>query len=663
MLPFDLHKFVLLLLGLVFTAAQDMSAQQPESAARSRMSRAQAEPDILLDSAETKLEEDLPAAFGYLEQALENSISTGDRGGEARSYLVLARTHYGLEQYDLASDYYRKALTNSSFLDDLELLQAYQGLGLSLEQENNITGAVNQLVLALSYAMEYGLVQEEINIRYDLARIYAASHQSEKALQEYATIRNIEEQRNNKKGVANVSNSKGEIYLQQNKPEAAISSYGEAERIADETDDVELKSAALQNKANAYRKSRRFKEELEVRQQSLEIHKESNLEDAEAEDNLMIGEIYLETQQPAAAVPYIERSIALSSETGDIEKKSSALKKLSEAYGQQGAYDKALISYQEYAETIDSLYARRERKLQQNLELVASVSQKIQRIDLLEQDYELTKKTLTLLEKEQTISVRELRIQKWITGSLVLLVFGLGLATFLIYRSSVEKRKANLLLALRSLRSQMNPHFIFNSLNSVNSYIAANDERMANKYLSEFSRLMRLVLENSKHDFVPVASELEVIRLYLKLEHSRFSEKFDYNLEIDEGLDHSDLSMPPMLIQPYIENAIWHGLRYREEKGNLTVQLSLKENILLARIEDNGIGRRKSAELKTRHQQQNSATGMKNTRSRLELINEVYTMKYTVQIDDLDSVTGTGTVVKLQIPLQSADHVQQPLNS
>ena len=164
---------------------------------------------------------------------------------------------------------------------------------------------------------------------------------------------------------------------------------------------------------------------------------------------------------------------------------------------------------------------------------------------------------------------------------------------------------ANNLLALKSMRSQMNPHFIFNALNSVNSFIAVNDERNANRYLSEFSVLMRSVLENSDEDFIPFSKEIELIELYVKLEHNRFKEKFDYSITIDEAIDLDEYTIPPMLLQPYIENAIWHGLRYKDGKGTLEIVIGVRDDTsLVVTIRDNGVGRKRSQELKNQLKKQ-----------------------------------------------------------
>jgi LytS/YehU family sensor histidine kinase len=193
----------------------------------------------------------------------------------------------------------------------------------------------------------------------------------------------------------------------------------------------------------------------------------------------------------------------------------------------------------------------------------------------------------------------------------------------------------------------MNPHFIFNALNSVNQFISQNDERTANKFLSEFSRLMRLVLENSQEDFITLQKEEEIISLYVKLEHYRFRDKFDYTIRVDEDINKEIVVLPPMLIQPYIENAVWHGLRYSETKGLLDISMSKNKGGLTVVITDNGIGRKKSGELKTENQKKHNSTGLKNIQDRLQILNTVYKTHYEVVIEDLHNSTGTRVIISL----------------
>jgi LytS/YehU family sensor histidine kinase len=184
----------------------------------------------------------------------------------------------------------------------------------------------------------------------------------------------------------------------------------------------------------------------------------------------------------------------------------------------------------------------------------------------------------------------------------------------------------------------------------VNNYIAKSDERSANRFLSEFSVLMRSVLENSEEDFIPLSKELELLELYVKLEHSRFSDKFDYYIEVDPQVDVDAFQIPPMLLQPYIENAIWHGLRYKEEKGFLKINLKQLTNTLLEiTIMDNGIGRKKSAELKTSNQKKQKSKGMGNIKKRIQILNDMYKNKVDVSISNLsEDQTGTKVTLKLK---------------
>jgi LytS/YehU family sensor histidine kinase len=197
----------------------------------------------------------------------------------------------------------------------------------------------------------------------------------------------------------------------------------------------------------------------------------------------------------------------------------------------------------------------------------------------------------------------------------------------------------------------MNPHFIFNALNSVNHFIATQDERAANQFLSEFSMLMRLVLENSQQDFISLQKEQEILSLYLKLEHYRFRDKFDYEIDLDQSLNTESIEVPPMLIQPYLENAVWHGLRYKDTKGKLSLRIRKQDQNLVVEVCDNGIGRKKSTELKTENQKKHFSVGLKNIGERLAIINKMYKTNYHVTISDPTS--GTGTEVKIYMPLHN----------
>ena len=267
----------------------------------------------------------------------------------------------------------------------------------------------------------------------------------------------------------------------------------------------------------------------------------------------------------------------------------------------------------------------------------------------MENERALNESRYQLAFENQELIQKNNKIQKWIIGSLITLALLLLFTAYMQRRSVKQQKYANNLLALKSLRTQMNPHFIFNALNSVNSFIANNDERAANKYLSEFSQLMRSVLENSEEDFISLSKEIELLQLYTKLEHFRFKDKFDYEITVDDGIAVDDFVIPPMLLQPYVENAVWHGLRYKEEKGMLRIQFVKKdtESVVIT-IEDNGIGRKKSKALKTEHQKKQKSKGMGNIKKRISILNEMYRDKVDVLVEDAFE-NEEGTLVKLTL--------------
>ena len=639
---------------IAFFLASQISFGQVSTSQKKMRSFGKAESaSVLLDSAELYFDSDFEVAFNYIESALEASIRRKDRKSEARCYLLLGKSNFKLEQYSIALGYFEKTGGFKESLEEKDLAEVFFQKALTLEKIGKPRDALKSILEAINFANGAQDDLLEINCRYTLARFYVQDQQNDRALNEYQIILELEKERGSQRGIAEANQYIADTYLDQDQTDKAMLNYAQAAQIADEVKDPELKTKVLEKQANAYRRSRLYEEELQVRQQSLQLSDSLNIQGAVADNNLSIGEVYMEKKELDNAVTYIERSVELSEINKDFKRKGKALKKLSDVYGQKGDYARALDYYKEYTQAADSAFGRREKQLEDNLALVANVSRNMQRIDMLEKDYELTKKALSVVEKEKALSSRELVVQKRISYILVLVIVALLISTLLIYRSSLQKRKANMMLALRSLRTQMNPHFIFNSLNSVNSYIATNNERLANKYLSEFSRLMRMVMENSKHDFVSLDSEVEVLKLYLKLEHTRFEDKFDYNFTVDESLNLHQYLVPPMLIQPYIENAVWHGLRYKKEKGWLEVSLkATAQNSLLVTITDDGIGRKQSQTIKTRHQKEKVSTGMKNTNSRLKIIKDVYGIDVQVNINDKDANTGEGTIVELNIPLK-----------
>lgn len=248
-----------------------------------------------------------------------------------------------------------------------------------------------------------------------------------------------------------------------------------------------------------------------------------------------------------------------------------------------------------------------------------------------------TEQKISQLLQEKKLKDELIRKKNIFNYSLIgVLVLLTGLIIF-IFRTLKKVQIKNKKIALQSLRREMNPHFIFNSLNSVNHFIATNNELEANQYLTKFSKLMRGVMENSSEDFIPFQQELDLLLNYLALEKTRFADKFDYEIEVDESLNTQNLKVPGMLIQPFLENAVWHGLRYRTDKGFLSLKFTKNNDLLKITIKDNGIGIEESKKQKTEHQKTREGRGMKNTLERIRLLNDLYKKNIICTVKDSEN--------------------------
>ena len=220
-------------------------------------------------------------------------------------------------------------------------------------------------------------------------------------------------------------------------------------------------------------------------------------------------------------------------------------------------------------------------------------------------------------------------------------------------RQVAELKQKGTELEMQALRAQMNPHFIFNSLNSINRFILQNNRGQASEYLTKFSKLVRMILQNSQASLITLESELESLELYLNLEALRFNYHFDYKIAVPKDMDISALQVPPLILQPYVENAIWHGLMHKEEKGQLDVEVSEENDHLYFRITDNGIGREKAAAMASKSATKHKSMGLRITAHRIAIVQNSETLTSPVTINDLVNTDGSaaGTEVVIKMPV------------
>jgi tetratricopeptide (TPR) repeat protein len=243
---------------------------------------------------------------------------------------------------------------------------------------------------------------------------------------------------------------------------------------------------------------------------------------------------------------------------------------------------------------------------------------------------------------------------------LSLLIVFIALLVIVVSRMNARRRLSEMNrkvaeITQANLRQQMNPHFIFNTLNSIQYFMYQNDKLATNNYLTKFSNLIRKVLENSQHTSVPLNDEIDALTFYLELENMRFRDKFDFSIKVSEDVDPILYQIPTMLIQPYVENSICHGIMPLGHKGHVEIEISLHGDHLLCRIEDNGIGREEGMKNKIAKNTSHNSLGTQITASRLDLVNSIHGTDLKTVYTDLKDASGnaSGTRVEIQIPIMT----------
>jgi tetratricopeptide (TPR) repeat protein len=394
---------------------------------------------------------------------------------------------------------------------------------------------------------------------------------------------------------------------------------------------------------------------------------------------------YDRSNNPRAAMRYAYKLLRMSTTTGARQHARDANLMLSRLFDRQHNVNSAyqyLKEYRRLKEVIDSdltqqrLAVFKTQLEQEKLRSSLEKSKAQQRLAVIKSQLE-QEKLRASLEKNQ-IKLRQATTQRIYLAAGLLLVIAIGITAFRnvsLRRKAQHQRlesvqnelrmqkvegdatKAALLhratdLEMQALRSQMNPHFLFNSLNSINRYILTNDKVQASEYLTTFSKLVRLILTNSRSPLISLESELEGLTLYLQLESMRFENRFSYSITMSPELEPSELRVPPLFLQPYVENAIWHGLLHKPEPGVLEIDIRQQKDHIRFKITDNGIGRKQAARLSSKSATLHKSLGLKITADRIAYMCGDQSQAFPITIKDLVHADGTaaGTEVIVKLP-------------
>jgi tetratricopeptide (TPR) repeat protein len=556
---------------------------------------------------------------------LSKAVDSKNESAQAESYYNIGETFFNDGNFSKSEEYFIKSKNIYEKLNDKQNLEKVtRKLAQSQENQNKLKSAVSNYEKASNIG--YSKSKKVLNSN-DASRL--SSPVTENKAEAIQNNIQISEKENNKEDLAAGYSQMADVNIENKNIPKAEENLNYAYRIS--KDQAPQQALAINQKlTDFYVENKNFDKAIEAKKSVLKEDFVKDNSRKKVEQIQELAEIYIKKNDPKEAIILLKNAYDIALNKGHTLEAQKSVKKLDSLYSISENTAASVSLYRDFLGRLPDLVSK-DRSLVDNKIL------------------EDTEQRISQLEQEKKLKDELIRKKNIFNYSLIGALLILSVLIFFIFRTLKKVRIKNKKIALQSLRREMNPHFIFNSLNSVNQFIATNNELEANQYLTKFSKLMRGVMENSAEDFIPFQQELDLLQNYMALEKTRFADKFDYEIFVDENLNQQNLQIPGMMVQPFLENAIWHGLRYRTEKGFLKLSFKKENQHLKITIEDNGIGIEESKKQKTIHQKNREGRGMKNTLERIRLLNDLYKKEISCSIKDSEN----GVMVEITYKLIS----------
>jgi tetratricopeptide (TPR) repeat protein len=521
----------------------------------------------------------------------------------------------------------------------VELAKAYHGM-------SDNSKAIEVLFEALKILEELKDQEGTGDIYTEMANIYLELQNSEKALEYAQKSFDIQEKAGNEYGMYEALTRLGLVYLSEKKYQQSVACFDKGSLLIDSMPG-DIKYEIFKNKGLAYLGQKKYDEAIRNFHKSLAAAQAGSIKGWIVTDYFLLCNAYTQKKEYPKAIMYGEKAMSLNREAQSMQVAYKGAEYLYIAYKESGNYTKALEMFElsnRYRDSID-FQKTQKKMLEQQLRYDYSKKELITKN---ENDRKIS--TLRLVnEKKQT------RKNAWMLGlislSLLFLLISVFLYNFFRQKNVIANQKANI-LKQKLLVSQMNPHFIFNSLNAIQNYIFKQDSLKAGIYLSQFAELIRMILDYSRRDLISLDEEIKLLTNYFGLQQLRFEHKFDYSITVSEEIDTESVQIPPMLAQPFIENAIEHGIFYKEGKGMVKVMISKNKDKLVYEIEDDGVGLERSLELNRATKSLHKSLATIITKERIESIKFPGAPENAIEVIDLgkNSPGGSGVKVTFAIP-------------
>lgn len=561
---------------------------------------------------------------------IEAGFDNKNEDSVAQGYFEMGNNYYQQGELAKSEAYYKKAKTVYEKKPDAAgIAKSSRALAIVQEDLNKPREAKINYSTAQNNTVILG---DSVNSKLNANDVGRLSKPDSFVVQKRALQDNIDLSWKNKDttDLINSYNRMADFDLKNRSTSSAIQSYNFGYSLSKGKPEQALRFN--QKIVDVYLKEKNFTRAIETQTKVLQEPFVQSSTQIKASEITSLANIYIQKKDDSTAINLLRESYNISVKNGHTLEAKKCVEKLDSIFRSSGKSSMSLQLYKSFLSQLPDIIDK-DSSLVDN-KIIEETEQRLQQL-------EVEKKLKDDLIRKKNV------FNYWLIGSLFLLLSFIAVILFVLKKLRTKNKK----IALQSLRREMNPHFIFNSLNSINQFIANNNELAANQYLTKFSTLMRRVMENSREDLVQFSREVELLQNYLELERSRFPDKFDFKITIDDTLyADEELLIPGMLIQPHIENAIWHGLRYMETKGFLQLSFTKKQNKISVIIEDNGVGIAQSKKNKTVNQQKHSGRGMSNTLERIKILNELYHQHITCVVEDKPE-PATGVKIILTVPI------------
>lgn len=549
----------------------------------------------------------------------------------------------------------------------------------------------------VAYHEQHGNIHLVATGLYQVGVIMSSMGNYNESLTNLYRVLEIHETNDYKYGVGFTLNTIGIIQRKIKNYEDAIESFKNSIAIFSALDEQYDLAMSLENLGNVFGEMNNYDSAMHYYHMALDIDIKLDKKYGIASEHENIGNLYLKMGELENALEYQLRSYEIRKQLPQQRELAISMNRLGEIYMKLGQYKTSgdylndamqlsikteskpeiLFSFEQFANLheLQGNFAQANIYLKKVMELKDSIlnEDKLKQINEVEIRYETSRKDqeIELLSKENEVKEARAQQQAIVRNALIGIIILIAILAFSVYYTLRQKLKNQRLISekneeiklsnykrkmtdleLKALRSQMNPHFIFNCMNSINRMILSGDGAEASKYLTKFAKLIRLTLEKSENNTVTLEDELSMLEAYIQLESIRFKGKINYSIAVDDSIDQSAISLPSMVLQPFIENAIWHGLMHKKEPGNIHIKINEEGDILKCSIEDDGVGREMALKLKGESEQKTKSMGLKITEERLRLICNDQLDEW-IHINDLKDALNNpaGTRVNISIPI------------